>query len=301
MGDLYISTDNVVTWTGLKDAETAAWVNDATVTMSLFKKTALAPGTEQANNLAEVQTLKPDAAATAGTWTLSYLGEKTSALAYNASTAAVQTALEALSNIESGDITVSGDTLDTSPVVDGMVFTWGNTLGDVSLLVFDFSSLTGPTQAGSTMTETMKGVLKGVAINEGGGKVGIPVIGNGLTAADYVRGEGFLNYNDEYSIFKAKENKIIIAETYAPETFTGNERIFVGMTDGVNINLPYVAASDGNYRGILPDTLKGMVEYSATQTFGELTTTGLFYLFIEAVKGASRTTKRIGLEAKYDS
>ena len=45
---------------------------------------------------------------TGGTYTLTFDGQTTGAIAYNASAATVQTALEALSNIAPGDVTVSG-------------------------------------------------------------------------------------------------------------------------------------------------------------------------------------------------
>lgn len=47
-------------------------------------------------------------AATGGTFTITYAAQTTAAIAYNASAAAVQTALEALSNIEVGDVLVTG-------------------------------------------------------------------------------------------------------------------------------------------------------------------------------------------------
>lgn len=46
--------------------------------------------------------------ATGGTFTVTYSGQTTSALAYNISTSALQTALEALSNIGVGDVEVTG-------------------------------------------------------------------------------------------------------------------------------------------------------------------------------------------------
>ena len=45
---------------------------------------------------------------TGGTFTLTYSGQTTGNIAYNASAATVETALEALSNIGSGDATVTG-------------------------------------------------------------------------------------------------------------------------------------------------------------------------------------------------
>jgi hypothetical protein len=47
--------------------------------------------------------------ALSGTFTLSYAGQTTSAIAYNASTSTVQTALQALSTIGAGNVTVTGN------------------------------------------------------------------------------------------------------------------------------------------------------------------------------------------------
>lgn len=55
----------------------------------------------------EVQTITL-ANATGGTFTLTYSGQTTSAIAYNATAATVQAALEALSNIAVGDVAVTG-------------------------------------------------------------------------------------------------------------------------------------------------------------------------------------------------
>ncbi len=56
----------------------------------------------------EVQTVTIGGGASGGTFTLSFGGETTAAIAFGATAAAVQTALEALSNVEVGDIVVSG-------------------------------------------------------------------------------------------------------------------------------------------------------------------------------------------------
>jgi len=113
----------------------------------------------------EVQTLTPDAPATDGTFTLSYGGQTTEAISYDATTSEIQTALEALSTVDSGDITVSGDSLDTNPVGDGLVFTFAGTEGDVNTLSFDFSSLTGTTQSGSSIAETTQGRYEWITNN----------------------------------------------------------------------------------------------------------------------------------------
>ena len=165
------------------------------------------------------------------------------------------------------------------------------------MLDFDFTSLTGPTQAASTLAETTKGVLKGVAVDEGGGKVGIPVIGHDCVANDYVRVKT-KKYSGEYSIDSVTNDKIIIVETYVAETFKGTEKVYVGVPDGTNITLPYVGGSEGNYRGTLPDTLEGLVEYGASVSGGQVT--GSYFLFLWAEKDTSKATKRIALQAQYD-
>lgn len=97
----------------------------------------------------EVQTVGVGAAS-AGTFTLSFGGQVTSGIAYNATAAAVQTALEALSTIGAGNVTVTG----TAPT---WVVTFVGTLGgqNVALLVINGTGLTGGTP---TVTETTPGV-----------------------------------------------------------------------------------------------------------------------------------------------
>lgn len=53
---------------------------------------------------------------TAGDFTLTFIGQTTAAIAYNATAAAVQAALEALPNVNPGDIVAAGGPLPTTPV-----------------------------------------------------------------------------------------------------------------------------------------------------------------------------------------
>lgn len=89
----------------------------------------------------EVQTLSLPSAPTGGTFTLTYSGQTTAAIAYNANAATVQAALEALSNIGVGDVVCSGGALPGTPVI----ITFGTLLGDqdVALITGDGTSLTG--------------------------------------------------------------------------------------------------------------------------------------------------------------
>ena len=187
---LLIESDNIVTWTGLKDAETGSYINDATVAMSLFSQTTISPNAAK------------------------------------------------------------------------------------------------------------------VAVDKGGGKVGIPSDAHGLVSGDYIRIISTKNYNGEYTVDAATTtNEIVITATYVAETFLGTEEIYVGITNGTNLSLSYVAGSDGIYKGNLPDTLKGIHEYeSSAVTFGgTTTTTGCYVLFATAVKDTAKKTKKKLLQAVFDS
>jgi hypothetical protein len=63
----------------------------------------------------EVQTLT-GTALSAGSFTLTFNGEETATITYNATAGAIQTALEALPSIEPGDIVVAGGPINTTPV-----------------------------------------------------------------------------------------------------------------------------------------------------------------------------------------
>ena len=102
--------------------------------------------------IAEVQTLSETDVATSGTYTLTYDGETTAAISYDADLIAIRSALEALSNVEAGDITVSGERLDQN---GDMIFTFRNTTGDVSMISIDSGNLTP--SSGYTISETTKG------------------------------------------------------------------------------------------------------------------------------------------------
>ena len=105
--------------------------------------------------VSEVQTMERGTAPESGTYTLTYEGQKTAAIDYNATPEEIQAALEALSTINSGDVTVEGGTYG---LADGAVtFMFGDTLGDVSMIVVNGGNLE-PGGSSVTMTETTKGV-----------------------------------------------------------------------------------------------------------------------------------------------
>ncbi|MHC5073841.1 MAG: flagellar filament capping protein FliD, partial [Planctomycetota bacterium] len=104
------------------------------------------------NTAAEVQTLTLDSVATVGHFHLTYMGETTGEIAWNASTDDIKTALEALSTVSTGDITVGGTGLDQA---GNTTFTFLNSAGDVEMLSIDATALTGPTSL--SIEETTKG------------------------------------------------------------------------------------------------------------------------------------------------
>jgi hypothetical protein len=102
----------------------------------------------------EVQTLTAFVGATGGTFKLSYAGQQTAAIAYNAAAAAIQTALEALVNVGVGDIVVTGTNPSTTPIV----FTFANDKAATAqpTIVIDKTAVTGLT-SGGVLTETTSG------------------------------------------------------------------------------------------------------------------------------------------------
>lgn len=100
--------------------------------------------------VSEVQTLT-DASATAGTFTLTYDGQTTAAIAYNASASTVQSALIALSNLNPGDVVATGAGLPGGSVI----LTFNKALGNVPAITAT-STITGG--SGAAIAQTTAGV-----------------------------------------------------------------------------------------------------------------------------------------------
>jgi hypothetical protein len=102
----------------------------------------------------EKQSVTITGSPTGGTFTLTYSGQTTAAIAYNANAAAVQSALEALSNIGVGDVTVTGGALPGTAVV--VEFTGALAGTNVSQMTAS-SSLTGGSSPAVTIATTQGG------------------------------------------------------------------------------------------------------------------------------------------------
>lgn len=129
--------------TGTKEFDTTNVITGATLGKILTPVTAVA----------EIQTCTPNAQATSGTYTITYNGQTTAAIDYNATTTIIKTALEALSNVAENDIAVGGTIFSAG--TGGLTLTFIATLGDVPMASVT-SSMAGATIV--TVTETTKGV-----------------------------------------------------------------------------------------------------------------------------------------------
>lgn len=106
----------------------------------------------------EVQTVTITGTPTGGTFTLTFDGDTTANIAYNATAAALRAALEALDSIGEGNVVVTGGPGPGTPYV----VTFKNALGgqDVELMTKD-TALTGGTSPNVTVVETTPGSAGG--------------------------------------------------------------------------------------------------------------------------------------------
>ncbi|MFJ9420684.1 hypothetical protein [Streptomyces sp. NPDC101249] len=102
----------------------------------------------------EVQTVTISGTPTGGTFTLTFSGQTTAAIPYNATASAVQAALVALSNISTGDVTCAGGPLPGTPVT--VTFAGQYHGADVPQMTAS-ASFTGGTSPAVTVTTTTPG------------------------------------------------------------------------------------------------------------------------------------------------
>jgi hypothetical protein len=106
-----------------------------------------------------VQTVTITGTPTGGTFTLIYRGKETATIAYNATNATVQSALEALSTIGTGNVTVTGGPGPGTPYV---VTAAGTLAGsNMELIEGNAAALTGGTTPSVSVVMTTRGVATG--------------------------------------------------------------------------------------------------------------------------------------------
>ncbi len=143
-----------------------------------------------AGRASEAQTVTITGGPTGGTFTLTLAGQTTAAIAYNATAAAVQTALNALPNINAGDVTVTGGPGPATPYV----ITFGGQYAgeDMPAMTASGASLTGGTSPAVGVTTSTPGggnagagtvdgfLFNNTAMREGGPDVGAPLHWRGV-------------------------------------------------------------------------------------------------------------------------
>ncbi|MFE9812408.1 hypothetical protein [Streptomyces sp. NPDC005548] len=103
----------------------------------------------------EVQSIAITGTPTGGTYTLTFSGQTTAAIVYNATASAVQSALEALSNIAPGDIVCAGGPHPGTPIT--VTFSGGAYDGANVAQMTATASFTGGTSPAIAVTTTTPG------------------------------------------------------------------------------------------------------------------------------------------------
>jgi hypothetical protein len=213
----------------------------------------------------EVQTLKPNAVATAGTYTLTFGADTTGNIAYNATPATVQAALRRFTDLQYivvggaalsvGNMTftfpnqgnvamMSIDSTNTTPatgyaftattpggVVHPMIITFPADAGRTAMLSVDLTGLTGTTQGGSTLVETTKGSNFNFGSITGGA-----VTYAGLAGTDAVSLGGKVNFGGTATIGLGDGNNTLTAGSvtvdgaFSATGGTGSDTISLGTT-----------------------------------------------------------------------
>lgn len=213
--------------------------------VSVGETTAAAPtGTGSALGTNEVQTVTITGTPTGGTFTLTFKAQTTAAIAYNATAAAVQSALEALSTIGAGNVTAAGGPLPGTAVNVTFVGNLGNT--NVTQMTAT-SSLTGGTSPAVTVTTTTEGnaVFTDLGLIGGDGE------GDGVTQS--LPGQG------DVSTVKAWQNGAVVRTFRSPTEDNPTWTFTLLETKLETIELYYGAT-------VTQTATEGSFEYDATAT-----------------------------------
>lgn len=108
------------------------------------------------NGVNEEQTVSITGSPTGGTFTLTFEGQTTAPIAYNATPAVVQAALEALSNVEVGDVVCTGTALPGGTVTVEFVRNLGGL--NRTQMSKDATGLTGGVAPDVSIATTVGGV-----------------------------------------------------------------------------------------------------------------------------------------------
>lgn len=141
------------------------WLNGADVSVQAgyvsFPLIANLTGEDvtESGGTAEVQTITITGSPTGGTYPLTYAGQTTAGIPFNATAAQVKTALAALSNLDADDIVTAGGPHPATPVT----VTFDVSAGDVALMTASGASLTGGSTPAVAVTTSTPGAGGGDA------------------------------------------------------------------------------------------------------------------------------------------
>jgi hypothetical protein len=132
----------------------------------------------------EVQTVTITGTPTGGTFTLTFGGQTTSSIAYNAISSAVQTAFQALSTVGTGNATVTGGPGPGTPYV----ITFGGALGSTNVAnITATGSFTGGTSPAIAVANTTPGVAGTTVIGYRAPAVNVDPNPNGIAIEAWSR------------------------------------------------------------------------------------------------------------------
>lgn len=197
--------DGTLTFSGYKPDGTtfAGAIPSADLTMDVTSTTTLQDVLNYLNTdegtaaVSEVQTITlataPNNDPDGGTYTLSYGGETTAALNWDATDAEIKTALEGLSTIGTGNI----DTV-SAPMDTGITITFADTFGDADLITMDSSALT---DGGVAITNSIAETVTGRAVQGVLGSEATAILDNGKivitdTASGYSKSDFKMEWSD---------------------------------------------------------------------------------------------------------
>ena len=223
--------------------------------------------------VAEVQTVTITGTPTGGTFTLTYNGQTTTGIAYNAIAAAVQSALEALSNIAPGDVTVGGGPGPGTPYT----LTFASVQGNVAQLSASGTGLTGGTAPAVGVVTSTPGV-SALALGYKAPELGVTPNPDGIGLEFWTRDilDGASNPDLPYIHWTVPRASLRLADNFVLNAENALQPVFQG-TSAQNSNwgagpeddwpVSVAGAADRVWQFVrvasLPDLSRGFVTVSA--------------------------------------
>lgn len=221
----------------------------------------------------EVQTVTITGTPTGGTFTLTYNGQTTAGIAYNAASAAVLAALEALSNIAPGDVVVGGGPGPGTP----WTVTFAAVLGNVTQMTASGAGLTGGSSPAVAVTTTTPGV-SALALGYKAPELGVTPNPNGIGLEFWTRDIldsasnpdlPYMHWTVPRATLRLADNFVLNAENALQPVFQGtsaqNSNWGAGPEDDWPVSV--AGAADRVWQFVrvasIPDLSRGYVEVTA--------------------------------------